>query len=96
MGNYELSEAVFDYIIDAGSSGSVLAARLSEDPACRVLLREAGGEGDSLLIRTPAFFGRLQDSVCDWTDRTVPQAHLDGRRMFIPQGRVLGGSSSIN
>ncbi len=88
---------MFDYIlVGAGSAGCVLASQLSEDPACRVLLLEAGGEDDAPAIRIPAFYGRLQDSPCDWADRTVPQTHLNGRRLFVPQGRVLGGSSSIN
>ena len=87
----------FDYIIvGAGSAGSVLASRLTDDPACRVLLLEAGGEDDASAIRIPALYGQLQDSPCDWADRTVPQKHLNGRRLFVPQGRVLGGSSSIN
>lgn len=88
---------MFDYIIvGAGSAGCVLAARLSEDSACRVLLLEAGGEGDSPSIRIPALYGELQDSPMDWGDRTLPQAHLNGRRIFMPQGKVLGGSSAIN
>ena len=88
---------MFDYIIvGAGSAGCVLASRLTEDPACRVLLLEAGGEDDSPLIRTPAFYGQLQDSPYDWAYRTIPQAHMNGRRIFVPQGRVLGGSSAIN
>jgi choline dehydrogenase len=95
--NKKLEGIMFDYIIvGAGSAGCVLASRLTEDPACRVLLLEAGGEDDSALIRTPAFYGQLQDSPCDWADRTVPQTHLNGRRIFMPQGRVLGGSSTIN
>jgi choline dehydrogenase len=88
---------MFDYIVvGAGSAGCVLASRLTEDPACQVLLLEAGGEDDAPAIRIPALYGRLQDSPCDWADRTVPQTHLNGRRLFVPQGRVLGGSSSIN
>ncbi|MGH8508993.1 MAG: GMC family oxidoreductase [Gammaproteobacteria bacterium] len=88
---------MFDYIIvGAGSAGCVLAYRLTEDPACKVLLLEAGGEDDSPLIRTPAFYGQLQDSVYDWAYRTIPQPHLNGRRIFLPQGKVLGGSSAIN
>jgi choline dehydrogenase len=88
---------MFDYIIvGAGSAGCVLASRLTEDPACRVLLLEAGGQDDSPSIRIPALYGQLQDSPWDWADRTTPQAYMSGRRIFMPQGRVLGGSSSIN
>ena len=88
---------IVDYIIvGAGSAGCVLANRLSEDPSCRVLLLEAGGEDDSSVIRTPALFSQLQDSPYDWSDRTLPQPHMQGRRIYIPQGKVLGGSSSIN
>ena len=88
---------IVDYIIvGAGSAGCVLANRLSEDPDCRVLLLEAGGEDDAATIRTPALFSQLQDSPYDWSDRTLPQPHMQGRRIYIPQGKVLGGSSSIN
>ncbi|MGR9073988.1 MAG: GMC family oxidoreductase [Gammaproteobacteria bacterium] len=88
---------MFDYIIvGAGSAGCVLANRLSEDPACRVLLLEAGGSDDAPSIRTPAYYTQLQDSVYDWGFRTAPQRQMFGRRIFLPQGRVLGGSSSIN
>src|SRR5688572_26957817 len=88
---------MFDYIIvGAGSAGCILAHRLSEDPGCRVLLLEAGGEDDFAPIHIPGWFGRLQDTRFDWAYRTVPQTHLKGRRIFQPRGRVLGGSSSIN
>jgi choline dehydrogenase len=88
---------VFDVIvIGAGSAGCVLANRLTENPDCRVLLLEAGGEGDAPAIRTPALYGQLQDSPADWGDRTLPQPQLGGRRIYLPQGRVLGGSSAIN
>jgi choline dehydrogenase len=88
---------MFDYIIiGAGAAGCVLASRLTEESVCRVLLLEAGGEDADTAIRIPAFYGRLQDSPCDWSDRTVPQTNLFGRRLYVPQGRVLGGSSSIN
>jgi len=88
---------IVDYIIvGAGSAGCVLANRLSEDPNCRVLLLEAGGEDDAAAIRTPALFSQLQDSPYDWSDRTLPQPLMQGRRIYIPQGKVLGGSSSIN
>jgi choline dehydrogenase len=87
----------FDYIIiGAGSAGCVLANRLSEDASRRVLLLEAGGEDDAAAIRTPALFSQLQDSACDWSDRTVPQRYMHDRRVYIPQGKVLGGPSSIN
>jgi choline dehydrogenase len=88
---------MYDYIIiGAGSAGCVLANRLTEDPDCQVLLLEAGGEGDSPAVRTPALYGQLQDSPWDWGDRTAPQSHLFGRRIYMPQGRALGGSSAIN
>jgi len=88
---------MFDYIIiGAGSAGCVLANRLSENPDCRVLLLEAGGKDDLPAIQVPGCYGQLQDSRCDWGDRSAPQANMYGRRIFMPQGRCLGGSSAIN
>ncbi len=88
---------MFDYIIvGAGSAGCVLAHRLTEDPACRVLLIEGGGADTSALSRIPGAYPQFQDTHYDWGYRTVPQLHLLGRRIFQPRGKVLGGSSAIN
>lgn len=89
----------FDYIvIGGGSAGSVLAARLSEDPQTTVLLLEAGGPNTSLLVRMPAGVGTLikQKSKHNWGFWSEPEPHMDGRRMWHPRGRGLGGSSAIN
>ena len=89
---------MYDYIvIGAGSAGCVLAARLSEDPACRVLLLEAGPRDWNPLIHMPAGLGRLvHDRAINWDYRTDPEPQLQGRRLWWPRGKVLGGSSSIN
>ncbi len=87
-----------DYVIvGAGSAGCVLARRLSEDPACKVLLVEAGpSKHRSFLVRAPGLYSRLWRSPLDWNFRTAPQAHVDGRRMYWPRGKVLGGTSCLN
>ncbi|WP_343627602.1 GMC family oxidoreductase N-terminal domain-containing protein [Roseateles sp.] len=84
-------------IIGGGSSGAVLASRLSEDPDCRVLLLEAGGRGDGWVTTTP-FAGAIQVSrkVNNWGFETEPQPGLNGRRGYQPRGKALGGSSAIN
>ena len=88
----------YDYIvIGAGSAGCVLANRLSADPENRVLLIEAGGRDSNTLFRLPMLMGRLMHSgIYNWKYYTEPEARLDGRRVFWPRGKVLGGSSTIN
>ncbi|MFA7270401.1 MAG: GMC family oxidoreductase N-terminal domain-containing protein [Sterolibacterium sp.] len=88
----------FDYVVvGGGSSGCVVAGRLSEDPACRVALLEAGGNDTSPFIHVPAgMIATVPTHYLNWALATVPQANLNGRCGYQPRGRVLGGSSSIN
>lgn len=87
-----------DYIIvGAGSAGCVLANRLSADGHATVLLLEAGGEDSHPLVRMPAgFLKALQKRSLTWGFESEPEEHLNGRRLPVPRGRLLGGSSSIN
>ena len=87
----------FDYIvIGAGSSGSVIAARLSEDPAVSVLLLEAGGEDSNPNIHVPANAWQVWMTADDWGYTTVPQPAAANRSLYLPRGKVFGGSSSLN
>lgn len=86
-----------DYIIvGAGAAGCVLANRLSARSDVNVTLLEAGGSDKRTEIQVPAAFSKLFKSEVDWNYITEPQPHCNGRRMYWPRGKVLGGSSSIN
>jgi choline dehydrogenase len=87
----------YDYVIaGGGTAGCVLAARLSEDPSVTVLLLEAGRTDRHPLVQVPAGFAKLTAGPWEWGLTTVPQTHLDGRRIPYAQGKVLGGGGSIN
>ncbi|MGZ4270624.1 MAG: GMC family oxidoreductase [Solirubrobacteraceae bacterium] len=87
----------YDYVIvGAGSAGCVLANRLSEDPGCQVLLLEAGGPDAADFIHIPAAFAALFRSENDWDLGTGWEPGLGDRRVFLPRGKTLGGSSSLN
>lgn len=88
----------FDYVVvGAGSSGCVVAARLSEGGQYSVCLLEAGGEDNSFWIKAPLGFGKLYDDpTYNWMYEAEPEPHLNGSPNRQPRGKVLGGTSSIN
>lgn len=87
----------YDFIVcGAGSSGSVLARRLAENPEARVLLLEAGGSDESETVSDPAMWPANLGGVRDWGFRAQPNPHLDGREIPMSMGKGLGGGSSIN
>lgn len=91
------NEESFDYVIvGGGSAGCVLASRLSEDPKNKVLLLEEGPVDNHLFIQIPAAFIKLFESEYAYKYYTEPQVYANNQKIFIPQGRGLGGSSSIN
>ena len=94
--NNDASE--FDYVIvGAGSAGCVLANRLSADGKHSVLLLEAGPKDSHLWIHVPLGYGKLfKEKSVNWMYQTEPEPGLNGRQVFQPRGKVLGGSSSIN
>ncbi len=94
----EVNEGVFDYIVaGAGSAGCVVAARLSESGRYRVLLLEAGPEDKGFWIHVPIGYSRLfANPKINWMFESEPEAELEGRSLYQPRGKVLGGTSSIN
>jgi choline dehydrogenase len=88
----------YDYIIvGAGTAGCLLANRLSQDPAVSVLLLEAGPRPRGLWVRMPAGVSKLIfPGPMNWGFSTEPEPHLNGRQIYAPRGRGLGGSSLIN
>ena len=96
--NTESLEGEWDYVIvGAGSAGCVLASRLTEDARTRVLLLEAGGPDRHPWLHVPAgFLKTFRDPRFNWCFETEPGPGVDGRAIFFPRGKVLGGSSAIN
>ena len=93
-----MTKDVYDYVvIGAGSAGCVIANRLSADPQRSVLLIEAGGPDRHPLVQLPMLMGKLMHSrIYNWQYETEPEPELDGRRVYWPRGKALGGSSTIN
>ena len=93
-----MNQQEFDYIIiGGGSSGCVLAGRLSENPSVSVCLLEAGGAGDGWKVEVPcAAVISIPTKINNWAFETVPQRGLNGRKGYQPRGKCLGGSSAIN
>jgi choline dehydrogenase len=83
-------------IVGAGTAGCVLAERLTASSAHRVLLIEAGTKPDSMFVRVPLGIAKLFRTNLDWNFESEPHAALDGRRVFIPRGKMLGGSANMN
>lgn len=88
----------YDYIIvGAGTAGATLAARLTEDPTCRVLVLEGGGSDQNFWLKLPVgYYKAIYNSAFSHLYRSEPDEGINGRQMDCPRGRVIGGSSSIN
>src|SRR5580692_6004689 len=93
-----MADASYDYVIvGAGTAGCVLAGRLAEDAGTRICVIEAGGSDRHPLVSTPSLVAAaIANRRLNWRFETVPQAHLKGRRIPQPRGKVVGGSGSIN
>ena len=87
----------YDYIIiGGGSSGCVLANRLSENPDNSVLLLEAGAKDSHPYIHIPGGYAKNHKSTRDWGFYTEEQSHVNNRKIYLPRGKVMGGCSSTN
>lgn len=88
----------YDYVIvGAGSAGCVVANRLTADPKLRVLVLEAGGRDLHPYVHMPLTWRTIwQGPLYNWMYKTEPEPYLDNRRVALPRGKVLGGSSTIN
>jgi choline dehydrogenase-like flavoprotein len=87
----------YDYVVvGAGSAGCAVAGRLSEDSGSRVAVVEAGPPSTGRLFEIPALFSRQLKSFYDWDFETDPEPELNGRRKYLPRGRVVGGTSAMN
>ena len=97
MANQQYDVEADFVVVGAGSAGCVMATRLSEDPSTRVVLLEAGGEDRNRWIHIPLGYGKtFADASVNWCYQAEPDPGANGRSIFWPRGKVLGGSSSIN
>src|ERR1700749_251003 len=95
--HYDTEGQYYDtVIVGGGTAGCVLAARLSEEPERRVLLLESGGADTHPAIVAPHGLFAVQSEAFNWSDLSVPQQELGGRRVMVSSGHVLGGGGSIN
>ena len=89
--------ASYDYIVvGSGSAGAAVAGRLSEDPDVTVLLVEAGAARKPMSVKVPAAFPTQFKTKLDWEVYTEPEPHLDGRVIYHPRSKLLGGCSGMN
>src|SRR3979409_591550 len=91
------STATFDYVVvGAGAAGSIVAARLSEDPGVTICVLESGPPDRHPYIHIPAGFIKIMfNEAYTWQFKTEPSPNVNGRSVIIPVGRTVGGSSSI-